>query len=234
MSNLPTVSSFRNGVSIVGAFLATMAASVFIVVVLADLFGLHTNPYMGIVFFLILPAVFVLGLLLIPIGGALERRRRSKGGAAAAWPRIDLNEPRSRQRLLAILALTAANLVIVSLASYKGIEYMDTPAFCGQVCHVPMKPEFVAYQSAAHAKVACVECHVAPGASGLFQAKLSGVRRVAAAVRGSYERPIPPPVGELIPGARHLRTMSLAGKASRRHRQTRVRVRERRKRILRR
>jgi hypothetical protein len=193
------VAWLRNGVSIAGAALTTVAAVIFIVVFLADLFGLHTNPYLGIVFFLILPALFVAGLLLIPIGGALERRRQRRGGPAAAWPQLDLNRARHRQITLAVIALSAANLVIIALATYKGLEYMDTPAFCGQVCHVPMKPEFVSHQAAPHASVACVACHVAPGASGLFEAKLSGVRRVVAAVRGSYARPIPPPVGELIP-----------------------------------
>jgi hypothetical protein len=31
--------------------------------------------------------------------------------------------------------MTLANIVIVSLAAYRGIEYMDSAQFCGQVCH---------------------------------------------------------------------------------------------------
>ena len=41
--------------------LTTISAVLFLVVFLADLFGLHTNPYIGIVFFLILPGLFVIG-----------------------------------------------------------------------------------------------------------------------------------------------------------------------------
>ena len=56
----------RSPLSVAGMVLTTASAVVFLVVFLADLFGLHTNPYLGIVFFLILPAIFVFGLVLIP------------------------------------------------------------------------------------------------------------------------------------------------------------------------
>ena len=74
--------------------LTTVSAVVFLVVFFADLFGLHTNPYLGIVFFLVLPALFVFGLLLIPLGAWIERRRRAAGQAAVGvrWPQIDLND----------------------------------------------------------------------------------------------------------------------------------------------
>lgn len=189
----------RNGWSIAGALLTTVTAVVFLVVLLADQFGLHTNPYWGIVSFVVLPVFFVLGLLLIPFGGWLERQRQRGGRAPAAWPRLDLSEPASRQRALLLVALTAANLVIIALASYRGVEYMDTPQFCGQICHQVMKPEFVAYQSAPHARVACVECHVAPGAAGLAESKLSGVRRVLAVLRNSHARPIRPLLAGRLP-----------------------------------
>ena len=53
----------RSPLSIAGMVLTTISAVVFLVVFLADLFGMHTNPYIGIVFFLILPGIFVFGLL---------------------------------------------------------------------------------------------------------------------------------------------------------------------------
>jgi len=45
----------RNPISIVGVAIATLAAFFFIFVLLADWFGLHTNPYLGIIFFLVAP-----------------------------------------------------------------------------------------------------------------------------------------------------------------------------------
>jgi hypothetical protein len=189
----------RHPVSLVGAALTTVTAVVFLVVFLGDLFGLHQNPYLGIVLFLVFPAFFVLGLLLIPLGRALERSRERRGLAPATWPRIDLNDGLERRRAGLVVALTAANVVILSLALYGGMEYMETPSFCGQVCHQSMEPEFVAHQWGPHANVACVSCHVGPSATHLAESKLAGIRRVWAVVADSYPRPIPPPLNDLLP-----------------------------------
>jgi hypothetical protein len=191
----------RSPISVAGMVLTTISAVLFLVVFLADLFGLHTNPYIGIVFFVLLPALFVVGLVLIPLGALLERRRRRAGKPAseARWPDLNLNDPTMRRRAVLIFVLTMGNIVIVSLAAYRGVEYMDTPQFCGQVCHRVMKPEFVAYQAGPHARVPCVECHVGGGASSFTKAKLSGVRRVLAVARHNYPTPIPEPVHDMRP-----------------------------------
>jgi len=181
--------------------LTTISASVFLIVFLADLFGLHTNPYLGILFFLVLPGVFLFGLALIPLGAWLERRRRARGRPASQihWPRIDLNDPVHRRAAVITFALTMANIVIVSLAAYRGIEYMDSVAFCGQVCHSVMKPEFTAYQDGPHSRVTCVQCHIGAGASWFAKSKISGTRQVLAVTFHTYSRPIPSPVQNLRP-----------------------------------
>jgi nitrate/TMAO reductase-like tetraheme cytochrome c subunit len=191
----------RTPLSVVGMVLTTISAVLFLVVFLADLFGWHTNPYLGIVFFLILPAVFLFGLALIPVGAWIERRRRARGRAPSEvhWPRIDLNDPAQRATAVIVFAVTMANIVIVSLAAYRGVEYMDSPQFCGQVCHKVMKPEFTAYQDGPHARVACVQCHIGPGASSFAKSKISGARQVLAVTFHTYSRPIPSPVQNLRP-----------------------------------
>lgn len=191
----------RSPISIVGAALTTISAVVFLVVFLADLFGLHSNPYIGILFFLILPAIFLAGLLLIPLGIWRERRRRRAGKPPSElhWPRIDLNDPGTRRTTVAVLALTFVNVVIVSLAAYKGVEYMDSVAFCGQVCHTVMQPEGVAHAGGPHRRVACVECHIGAGAASFARSKVSGARQLVALSFNSYSRPIPVPVENLRP-----------------------------------
>ena len=181
--------------------LTTISAVTFLVVFFADLFGLHTNPYLGILFFLVLPGIFVVGLLLIPFGAWVERRRRARGRPASEvrWPRFDFNDPIHRRAAVIIFGLTMANIVIVSLAAYRGVEYMDSPQFCGQVCHTVMKPEFSAYQDSAHSRVACVQCHIGPGASWFARSKVSGLRQVFAVSFRTYSRPIPSPVQNLRP-----------------------------------
>lgn len=191
----------RSPISVTGMVLTTISAALFLVVFLADLFGLHTNPYVGIVFFLILPALFLFGLVLIPLGAWLERRRRHAGKPPSEihWPRLDLNDPAQRRRAVIIFGLTMVNIVIVSLAAYRGIEYMDSVPFCGQVCHAVMKPEFTAYQDGPHSRVTCVQCHIGAGASWFARSKISGARQVLAVTFHTYSRPIPSPVQNLRP-----------------------------------
>jgi hypothetical protein len=191
----------RSPISVSGMVLTTISAVIFLIVFLADLFGLHTNPYLGILFFLVLPGIFLFGLALIPLGAWVERRRRRAGRAPSEmhWPRIDLNVPAQRQTAVMIFALTMANVVIVSLAAYRGVEYMDSVQFCGQVCHEVMKPEFVAYQDGPHSRVTCVQCHIGPGASWFARSKISGTRQVFAVMFNTYSRPIPSPVRNLRP-----------------------------------
>jgi hypothetical protein len=46
-----SVRLIRSPISVVGMVLTTMSAVLFLIVFLADLFGWHSNPYLGIVFF---------------------------------------------------------------------------------------------------------------------------------------------------------------------------------------
>jgi hypothetical protein len=189
----------RHPLTLAGAALTTITAVLFLFVFLMDMFGLHTNPYLGIVFFILLPTFFVIGLLMIPAGIILERRRVRKGLEPHRLPHIDLNIPRHRRVAIAVLSLTLVNVLIVSLAAFKGLEVMDSPEFCGQVCHTVMEPEFVAYKEGPHSRVRCVDCHIGPGASWFVKAKLDGTRQVIAVMRNSYSKPISTPVRELRP-----------------------------------
>jgi hypothetical protein len=199
MADPEKVHAVRNPLSLLGAVLVTFSAVFFLFVFLLDLFGMHTNPYLGILFFLILPGIFIFGLVLIPVGWLLERRRRQKGLPVREWPRIDLNNPQHRRVVSIVTVLTLVNVLIVSLAAYRGLEFMDSPQFCGQVCHTVMEPEYGAYTDGPHSKVRCVECHIGPGASWFVRSKVSGLRQVVAVMRHTYSRPIATPVHNLRP-----------------------------------
>jgi hypothetical protein len=191
-------SLFQNWISIAGAVITSVAAVLFVAVFLFDLFGFHSNPYIGIVFFLVVPAIFLVGLLIVPLGMWRERRRR-RAGHQAQWPRIDLNDRHTRRVAFAVVLLTIVNVLIVSLAAYRGVEEMDSVAFCGQVCHEVMEPEFIAYQDGPHSRVSCVQCHIGPGAPFFVRSKIDGVRQVFAVMMNSHDRPIPSPVRTLRP-----------------------------------
>jgi hypothetical protein len=190
----------RHPLSLFGVWLTTVSAVMFLVVFVAELLGMHTNPYIGIVFFLVLPGLFMLGLVLIPFGVWLTRRRERRGRPEGIeWPVVDMNVPHTRFLVMAIAGATLVNIVVLSLAAYRGVEYMDSASFCGQVCHTVMEPEFTAYQHGPHARVACVHCHIGPGAPWFVKSKLSGTRQLFAVALHTYPTPVPSPVENLRP-----------------------------------
>jgi hypothetical protein len=194
-------SLFRNAITIFGAAVTTTGAVLFLAFFLLDLAGMHSNPYLGMLFFLVCPGLFVAGLAIMPIGMWFAHRRRAAGVKAwrPTWPKIDLNEAVQRRAALVFFASTVANILIVSVASYSGIEYMDSPQFCGRLCHEVMEPEWAGFQEGAHSRVACIQCHIGPGAPWFVKAKLSGLRQVYAVTFNTHSRPIPSPVTDLRP-----------------------------------
>ena len=70
----------NNPISLTGGAITTASGVTMISYWLAELAGhLSDNPYLGIIFFLILPLLFLLGLALIPVGVFLRRRETAKG-----------------------------------------------------------------------------------------------------------------------------------------------------------
>ena len=86
------ITALRNPIAAVGVALTTAAGLLFVFLFGLQLFGFLDNPYAGIVVYVMVPAIFIVGLLLIPVGTSIERRRASQGLPAPAWPRFDLND----------------------------------------------------------------------------------------------------------------------------------------------
>ena len=191
----------QNPLSLAGAVLTTSSAATLVAFWFYEFFlpG-PPHPYIGILLFLILPGIFVLGLLLMPAGILLRRRRlAARGELLEVYPAISLREPMVRHAILFVAVATFLNVIIFGTASYRGVSYMDSTQFCGQTCHTVMTPEFTAYQGSPHAHVNCVECHIGPGAGWFVRSKLSGVRQVFAVTFHTYSRPIHAPVKFLRP-----------------------------------
>ena len=191
----------NNPLSLIGGALTSASALTLIGFWVVEIFG-HggsNNPYLGILFDLCLPALFLFGLFLIPVG--IWRRRshlKATGQIPSIFPQIDLRDPIFRHGVDFVIIATFINFAIVGTASYRGVAYMDTPSFCGQACHV-MAPEWNAYHVASHAGVACTECHIAPGVPGFVHAKMNGTRQLLMVVLHNYPRPIM--AGDKLPPA---------------------------------
>jgi nitrate/TMAO reductase-like tetraheme cytochrome c subunit len=182
----------NNPISLIGGAITSAAAMTLLGFWVVAVFG-HggsNNPYLGIIFDLCLPAVFILGLLLIPVGIWLRHRHlKTVDQLPRAYPKIDFADPVFRHGIDFVIVATFINFIIVGTASYRGVAYMDTPNFCGQACHV-MAPEFAAYHAAPHAGVACTDCHVAPGVPGYIHAKVNGTKQLMMVILHNYPTPI--------------------------------------------
>src|SRR5262245_11330130 len=129
-----------------------------------------------------------------------QRRLRLRPDETADWPVFDFRRASVRRTALAITALTSANVVIILLAGYGSLHWMESPQFCGQVCHTPMHPQFTAWSAATHGRVACADCHISAGAAGFVHAKLNGTRQLLHVATNRVPKPIPPGA-EMPPGA---------------------------------
>jgi hypothetical protein len=194
-------SLFRNWVSLAGATIVLVAAVVIASLFAIDMAGESSSPYLGILTFILFPAVLLVGLAVI-LGGALwerRRRRRAEPGEVLEYPVLDLNDPRRRRALVTFLVLALFFMTVSAVGSYHAYEYTESVAFCGQVCHTVMKPQFVAYGASPHARVRCVECHVGSGAGSYVRSKLSGVYQLYSVTFDKYQHPIPTPVESMRP-----------------------------------
>ncbi len=178
--------AFAHWLTTAGVVITTTSAFVF----LGLAFLRFENPYYGLVVFVFIPALLVLGLFLIPLG--LYIKGRSAGGLRNAIPIVEWSSPRTVRLAGLIGILTMANITILSAAAYQSIHYMDSSQFCGTVCHSVMSPHYVRYQESPHARVECVKCHVGTGAAAFVEYKLAGARQLMALSFKTYDRPIPP------------------------------------------
>ena len=156
----------------------------------------HENPYAGMIVYLILPAIFFAGLGCIALGIVLGRRRIRERLDAGT-----VSVETSRRRLIVFLMLTlGANLLIGTQATYRAIHYMETPQFCGALCHSE-KPQFIAHKDSFHASVECTVCHVAPGQRGWIESKMNGMKQLWAEVTDTFPKPPTPGLvsGHLVP-----------------------------------
>jgi hypothetical protein len=194
-------SLIRNYLSFIGIAIATASLTSIGLLVLIELSSHDENPYTVLVTYILLPSVLVFGIFLIIVGMLIERRRRRKNPDAALpdYPVLDLNDPSKRRTAIVFLALSFIFLFISAFGSYRAFEYTESTAFCGQQCHVVMKPEFIAYNASPHAKVKCVECHVGGGAEWYVRSKLNGMHQLYAVTFNTFERPIKTPLHNMRP-----------------------------------
>ena len=195
-------SLLRNYISLSGLALAAIALANIIVLFIIDVTAAQPSPYTGILAYMIFPGILIAGLAIAAFGVWRERKRRLEAvPGTPLLPRIDLNQPGQRSRLVFFLSFVFVFIMLSAVGSYRAYEFTDSTTFCGELCHTVMHPEHTAHDHSAHARVSCVECHVGSGASWYVKSKMSGLRQVVKTVLGTYPHPIESPVKDLRPAS---------------------------------
>ncbi|MBA4175968.1 MAG: cytochrome C [Leptothrix sp. (in: Bacteria)] len=194
----------RHWIGLLGAVIALIAVVLMLTLVAIQLTGFRGGAYLGIVTYMLLPALFAIGLVLIPIG--VIRKRRIDAAAVAhhellqpGLPVIDLNNERTRGFVIASVLVGLVSVVVLAGATHKGVQEMESVAFCGTVCHTVMEPEHTAFQRSSHSKLTCADCHIGAGADWFVKSKISGSWQMVSVALNLYPTPIPSPVHNLRP-----------------------------------
>ncbi|MCB9516544.1 MAG: NapC/NirT family cytochrome c [Candidatus Latescibacteria bacterium] len=195
-----TLRNVNHPLGLIGLMVMYLSGIPMVVLLLLDALGFLDSPYVGIFTFLVLPAGFALGALLVALGRWRAHRRTEESDSPLyPFPRWDLNNGEDRNRFVVMIVGGTLLLIVVATLSYRGVEYTESVGFCGKTCHTVMQPEYTAYSNSPHARVSCVECHIGPGADWYVRSKLSGLRQVWAVITNSYNRPIGTPIHNLRP-----------------------------------
>jgi len=192
-------------VSKVGGYLVTFGTISGIIYTVGTLLYHVESPYIGIIFVAVVPPSFLGGLLLIPVGIYLKFKKQQRENPSLAGKPLGKilkslsGEEDVRNRIIIFILFTVVNVALIIVIFIGSLEFMDSAAFCGRLCHSVMAPEYAAYQRSPHARVSCVACHIGPGASWFVRSKISGLRQVYAVMAKTYSRPIPTPIEHLRP-----------------------------------
>ena len=201
MANRKFPRLFYNRITFAGVSISLVSIIVMTFLYLIDVYASQTNPYFGIFLYMVMPVFLIGGMILIPAGMFFNWRHLKKTGEVKLpkWPLVDLNDKAQRNAAIIFFTGTICFLGISAIGSYEAFHYTESVQFCGKLCHSVMKPEYTAYSHSPHARVACVECHVGPGADWYAKSKLSGAYQVYAVTVDNYPRPIPTPIKNLRP-----------------------------------
>lgn len=191
---------FRQWVGILGWILTLTAVSVGAMLIVIDVLWGHSNPYTGVVTYLVTPMIISAGVGLIFFSWVMRYRHRSKSGETERLVAvIDLTSPQHRQTLKLLAMGLTVFVGISAVGGYRSYHFTESTEFCGLTCHKVMEPEYITYHNSPHAKVDCVECHIGAGADWYVKSKMSGLYQVYAYTLGTYHLPIQTPIANLRP-----------------------------------
>jgi len=196
---IPRFGIFRNWLSLAGVVIALGSLFCFVLLLLLDAMAHFSNPYVGILMYMVVPFFLVTGMFLTVFGLLWDRWHRRKVAGLPQAFQINLGRQRDRRILGIFLSCSGVFLLVSAVGSYQTYRFTESTEFCGESCHTVMEPELVGHSQGSHARVECVACHIGPGAAWYVKSKLSGMYQVYATLTDKYPRPIATPIKNLRP-----------------------------------
>lgn len=191
--------SVYNPLSIMGAIIAGVSLFFILVLIIISLLFSYGGSYLGLFIYIVLPFLSLIGLLLIPLGMLFKVKKTQKANRSELkrWITIDLNQANHRNAFFVFFFGGIVFFLLTGIGSYEAFHYSESVEFCGLICHEVMEPEYTTYKYSPHAHVACVKCHVGPGANWFVRSKLSGLYQVYAITVNNYSKPLGNPLTNL-------------------------------------
>src|SRR5215469_11678582 len=121
-------SLFRNPVSLLGGIVIAISFANIIFLLLVDAISGVSNPYLGLVTYIVLPVLLIAGIVVLLLGAVRERSRRRTNAAAELpqYPCIGLNVPSQRNAVLAIGSFGLVFLTLSTVGSDRAYEFTDS------------------------------------------------------------------------------------------------------------
>ena len=186
-----------------GAILMTSSFIVMLFFEFFRLIGSLTNAFIGLVAFMVLPPLFIIGFILILFGWfelKKETGKETKELLALRFDESDVKKGFYGSRVFrTVLIFSLFSIIFLGSIFMQMLSFMDEAEFCGTACHSVMNPEWVVYKQSPHSRVKCVECHVGEGVGALVSSKINGTWQMISVTFDLLERPIPTPVNQLRP-----------------------------------
>lgn len=173
-------------------WLIRAAGIIFVLIIALVVFNIlsdlpEEHPLFGVFNFAMVPVLFIAGGIVFVLA-ILKLRKKALDKQNAYLG-----------KLIFLMSGGAIGIVLLVVGGFQLLEFTDSTAFCGELCHDVMEPEFTAHQASPHSRVKCSECHVGSGASYLVQSKVTGIPLIFSTLTNSYDHPVEAPVKNLRP-----------------------------------
>lgn len=188
--------SIYNNISAIGAILIVGSIIELILQFFILIFSNQSGYFLGVFLFVFAPINLFLGVILI-LTGIKKKERTNK--LKMQDGELDDEYISQRNALVVFIVGLGIFFIVIMIGNIKTMNFANSDAFCGEVCHSAMEPEFITYKNSKHDDVSCIHCHYNEDDDLLLKSKLAALRQITTILGGNYNLPLSTPSHTLRP-----------------------------------